>query len=163
MHGALPSKTAGSARNMGGTGPIVNSDGQAELASIASARARIGGWPIPTTAMSPTSRDLHFDVREGSHGVELIVPACDHHAVTVPWVVEAIHLRNAQVVPRSFLPGRRSYCRPCRQFSSARGAIPPILRIGIDPEQLRSGSRLDSSLRDEDDQTGTRQKFPLDN
>lgn len=52
---------------------------------------------------------------------------------------------------------------PCRQCSSARGAIPPIPRIRIDPEQPRSGSRLDSSLRDEDDRTGVRQKFPLDN
>jgi hypothetical protein len=69
----------------------MNSDGQAKLAGIASARARIGRWPIPTTAMSPTSRGLHFDVREGSHGVELIVPACDRHAVMVPWPIEAIH------------------------------------------------------------------------
>jgi AraC family transcriptional regulator len=43
------------------------------------------------------------------------------------------------------------------QGSPARlaGAIPPLLRIGIDPHQLRDRSALDPFLREEDDQAGS--------
>ncbi|MGO8656794.1 hypothetical protein ACC771_14260, partial [Rhizobium ruizarguesonis] len=61
----------------------MKNQGQSDLSGIGEIRAQLGGWPISTAGMSSTSRGLHFDVRDGSHGVELVVPGCDHHAVLV--------------------------------------------------------------------------------
>lgn len=126
------------------------------LAGIAAVRASIGGWPISTAGMSSTSRGLYFDIREASHGIELIVPACDHHAVMVALG------SSRQFRCETHRASREVSCRAgdlivVRAASSARlsGAIPPMLRIGIEPEQLRNNSRLDKSLRGEDDQTGS--------
>jgi len=127
-----------------------------ELAGIAGVRARIGGWPLSTTGMSATSRGLHFDVRDGSHGVELILQACDHHAVMValgssrqftyekPGISRAVSCRAGDLI-----------VIPAGIGTRLGGAIPPILRIGIDPDQLGAGSRLDKALSGEDDQTGS--------
>jgi AraC family transcriptional regulator len=126
------------------------------FASIASVRAQIGGWPISTAGMSSTSRGLHFDVREASHGIELNVPPCDHHAVMV--ALGSSRLFTCE----THRPSREVSCRAgdlivVRAGSASRlaGAVPPLLRIGIEPEQLRNSSRLDKSLRGEDDQTGS--------
>jgi len=131
-------------------------DSPSDLVGIASVRASIGGWPISTAGMSSTSRGLYFDVREASHGVELIVPACDHHAVMVALA------SSRQFKCETHRASREVSCRAgdlivIRAASAARlsGAIPPMLRIGIEPEQLRNNSRLDKSLRGEDDQTGS--------
>jgi AraC family transcriptional regulator len=130
--------------------------GQSELASIVGVRARIGGWPISTTGMSLTSRGLHFDVRDGSYGVELIVPACDHHAVMV--ALGSSRQFTCETRRRSRVVSCRAgdlIVVPIGSLARLGGAIPPMLRIGIDPEQLRSGSRLDRSLGDEDNETGS--------
>ncbi len=127
-----------------------------ELAGIVGVRARIGGWPMSTAGMSPTSRGLYFDVREASHGVDVMVPACDHHAVMVALGSSRQFTCQTRKAPRD-VSCRAGDLVVVAAGSIARlaGAIPPMLRIGIDPEQLRSGSRLDNFLHDEDDQTGS--------
>src|ERR1700748_957009 len=126
------------------------------LAGIAGVRASIGGWPISTAGMSSTSRGLYFDVREASHGVELLVPACNHHAVMVALA------SSRQFRCETHRVSREVSCRAgdlivVRAARSARlsGEIPAVLPIGIETEQLRNNSRLDKSLRGEDDQTGS--------
>jgi len=130
--------------------------GQDKLADIVQVRAQLGGWPISATGLSPTSRILYFDIRDGSHGVELRVPPCDHHAVMVALG------SSRQFTCETGRMARAVSCRagdlivvPARSAARLGGAIPPMLRIGIDPQQLRSGSRLDQFLQGEDDQTGT--------
>lgn len=88
--------------------------GQSELSGIGEIRAQLGGWPISTAGMSSTSRGLHFDVRDGSHGVELVVPGCDHHAISGAGIITAIPLSNSHSVPRGILQSRGSDCRPGR-------------------------------------------------
>lgn len=131
-------------------------DNPSNLVGIAGVRASIGGWPISTAGMSSTSRGLHFDVREASHGVELLVPACDHHAVMVALGSSRQFRCETHRGPRE-VSCRAGDLIVVRAGSSARlsGAIPPMLRIGIETEQLRNNSRLDKSLRGEDDQTGS--------
>jgi AraC family transcriptional regulator len=130
--------------------------GQAECVGIAQVRARIGGWTLSTAGMSATSRGLHFDIRNGSHGVELNLPACDHHAVMVALG------SSRQFTCETRGTSREISCRagdliavPAGSSARLAGAIPPLLRIGIDPEQLREGSALDAFLREENGQTGS--------
>lgn len=119
-------------------------------------RAHIGGWTIATNGMSATSRGLHFDVREASHGIELVVPACDHHAVMVALS------SSRQFTCETGRSSREVSCRagdliivPAGKTARLGGGIPPMLRIGIEPEQLRHASPLDDAIRGEDDQTGS--------
>ncbi|MGO6985109.1 helix-turn-helix transcriptional regulator [Rhizobium leguminosarum] len=130
--------------------------GQSELSGIGEIRAQLGGWPISTAGMSSTSRGLHFDVRDGSHGVELVVPGCDHHAVLVALG------SSRQFRFQTHIASREVSCRagdlivvPAGSPARLGGAVPPMLRIGIDPEQLSDGSRLREPLRGRDDQTGS--------
>jgi AraC family transcriptional regulator len=99
---------------------------------------------------------MYFDVRDSSHGVDLFVPACDHHAVMVALG------SSRQFTCETHHPCRTVSCRAGDLIVVAAGstmrlgsAIPPMLRIGIDPEQLRSGSRLHNFLHDESAQTGS--------
>jgi AraC family transcriptional regulator len=122
--------------------------GQGALAGIADARARIAGWTISTAGMSATSRGLHFDIRNGSHGVELALPPCDHHGV----MVALGSSRQFTCETRGTV--REISCRagdlifaPVATATRLAGAIPPLLRIGIDPGQLREHSALDTLLR----------------
>lgn len=130
--------------------------GQAKLVGIAEVRARINGWTISTAGMSATSRGLHFDIRNGSHGVELSVPACDHHAVMVALG------SSRQFTCETRGASREISCRagdlivvPTESSARLAGAIPPLLRIGIDPEQLRDESALGPFLLEQEDQTGS--------
>lgn len=106
--------------------------------------------------MSATSRGLHFDVREASHGVELIIPACDHHAIMVALSSSRQFSCETRRLPREVS------CRagdliavPAGSTAHLAGGIPPMLRIGIEPDQLRKASLLDRTIRDEGDQTGS--------
>lgn len=126
------------------------------LASIASVRANLGGWPISTAGMSNTSRGLSFDVRDASHGVEMNVQACDHHAVLVALSSSRQFRFHTQVASREVS------CRagdiivvPAGSPARFGGAIPSMLRIGIDPGQLSEGSCLNTSISGRDDQTGS--------
>lgn len=129
---------------------------QAGLADIAAVRANIGGWPLSTMGMSNTSRGLSFDVRDASHGVEMLVPACDHHAVLVALGSSRQFRFYTQVASREVS------CRagdiivvPAGSPARLGGAIPAMLRIGIDPEQLSDSSCLNASFLGKDDQTGS--------
>jgi AraC family transcriptional regulator len=134
----------------------MSNDGQGELAGIVGVRARMRGWPISTTGMSSTSRGLHFDVRDASHGVELVVSACDHHAVMVALG------SSRQFACETYRRSREVSCRagdfiviPAGSTVRLAGGIPPMLRIGIEPDQLRQESILGEAIRGEDDQTGS--------
>lgn len=110
---------------------------QAELADIGTVRSHVGGWSISTAGMLSTCRGLHFDVRDVTHGVEMIGPACDHHAVLVALGYSRQFRFHTNVASREVS------CRagdlivvPSGSPSRFGGAIPAILRNGIDPEQL---------------------------
>lgn len=130
--------------------------GQAALSGIAEIRSQLSGWPISSVGMSSTSRGLHFDVRDGSHGVDLNLPACDHHAVLVALG------SSRQFRFQTHIASREVSCRagdlivvPAGSTARLGRAIPPMLRIGIEPGQLSERSRLTESLRGKDDQTGS--------
>ncbi|MBP2444828.1 helix-turn-helix transcriptional regulator [Rhizobium leguminosarum] len=129
---------------------------QTELADISTVRSHVGGWPISTAGMSSTSRGLHFDVRDVTHGVEMIVPACDHHAVLVALGSSRQFRFHTNVASRE-VSCRAGDIIVVPSGSPARfgGAVPPILRIGIDPEQLSASSSLTASIRGKDDHTGS--------
>lgn len=141
----------------------MSNHGQSELAGIVGVRARMRGWPISTTGMSSTSRGLHFDVRDASHGIGLIVPACDHHAMMVALG------SSRQFTCETYRRSREVSCRagdfiviPAGSGVRLAGGIPPMLRIGIEPDQLRQESILGEAIRGEDDQTRTiRRSVPI--
>jgi AraC family transcriptional regulator len=89
-------------------------DSLSNLAGIARVRASIGSWPISTTGMSSTTRGLYFDVREASHGVELIVPACDHHAASFSTERRCEFHSQRSVVVRRLI--RRRSAEPLYRF-----------------------------------------------
>ncbi|MGO4355111.1 helix-turn-helix domain-containing protein [Rhizobium sp. RAF36] len=129
---------------------------QNQLPDIAAIRSYIGGWPISTAGLSNTSRGLSFDVREASHGIEMLVPACDHHAIVVALGSSRQFRFYTQVASREVS------CRagdlivvPAGSPARLGGAIPAMLRIGIDPEQLSDTSSLNASINGKDDQTGS--------
>jgi AraC family transcriptional regulator len=122
-------------------------------AGLAVVRTAFGGWPISATGMSRSSRGLFFDIRESSHGIELVVPPCDHYAVLVA-------LGSSRLFSCDFGTLREISCRagdlvviPVGVRARLAGAIPALLRIGIDPERFREGSPLGEALHQK--QTGS--------
>lgn len=126
------------------------------LVGIVGVRARLGGWPLSTIGMSPTSRSLQFDVRDGSYGVELAIPACDHHAVMVALA------SSRQFAFKTDRLSREVACRAgdlvfVSAGTSARltGGIPPMLRIGVEPNRVQPSGFMSEALKNEDSQTGS--------